>query len=222
MADDLYLNPILGKYLISHNPTESNLVKRLRAETATIPKLSHMQIGPVQTAFMKQMVKLSGAKTCLEIGTFTGLSALSIALALPEDGKVITLDYWPDWVGMAGKYWREARVDQKIEVIIGDAKETLPELILELGENTIDLAFIDADKLNMATYFELCLKLVRPGGLIIIDNVLWGGRVADPKAQKKDTIAIQAFNAAIVNDQRVTLSMVPIGDGMTLAIKKPA
>ncbi len=220
MADDIYLNPTLGNYLIAHNPTESNLVKRLRAETATIPKLSHMQIGPVQTAFIQQMVHISGAKTCLEIGTFTGLSALSIALALPVDGKVITLDYWPDWVGMAGKYWREAQVDHKIEVIIGDARETLPELLNESGENIIDLAFIDADKLNMATYFELCLKLVRPGGLIIIDNVLWGGRVADPKAQKKDTLAIQAFNDAILKDHRVTISMVPIGDGMTLAVKK--
>ena len=220
MAHDIYLDQQLYNYLVDHNPREADVFERLRGETATIPKLSHMQISPVQANFMQQLVRLSGAKMCLEVGTFTGLSTMALALCLPDDGKVTTLDYWPDWVGMAGKYWRETKVDHKIEVIIGDAMETLPEFLKETGENTIDMAFIDADKRNMATYFELCLKLVRPGGLIIVDNVLWNGKVTDIEANQKDTLAIRAFNEAILHDERVHYTMVPVGDGMTLAIKK--
>jgi caffeoyl-CoA O-methyltransferase len=220
MLRNISLTPVLESYLNDQNPEEPKVFQRLRAETATIPKLSHMQISPIQANFMQQLARLMGAKTYLEIGTFTGLSALAMALALPDNGRVITLDYWPDWVGMAGKYWREAKVDHKIEVIIGDAMETLPVYLHERGANNIDMAFIDADKINMAAYYELCLKLVRPKGLIIIDNVLWDGKVADPSQTQKDTKAIRAFNKALLTDDRVTLSMVPVGDGMTLAIKK--
>lgn len=179
-----------------------------------------MQIGPEQGQFMAFLLRLMGAKRCLEIGVFTGYSSLAAALALPEDGRIIACDVSEEWTAIARRYWREAGVEGKIELRLGPALDTLDQLLGEGEAGRFDFAFIDADKENYLSYYERVLPLLRSGGLIAVDNVLWSGRVADPEVADADTVAIRHFNDCLHRDERVDLCVVPIGDGLTLARKR--
>ena len=179
-----------------------------------------MQIAPEQGQFMALLVQMMGAKKTLEVGVFTGYSSLCIALALPADGKVIACDVSEEYTAIARRYWQQAGVADKIDLRLAPALETLDRLLADSQAQTFDFAFIDADKQNNDAYYERCLQLVRPGGLIAIDNVLSSGRVADPLVQDQSIQAIRAFNEKLHHDERVTLSLVPIADGVTLALKR--
>jgi predicted O-methyltransferase YrrM len=208
----------LYDYYAAHAYREPEILKELRAETARLGGLAQMQIGPEQGAFMAMLVKLMGAKRILEVGTFTGYS--SLAMALTGDVKIIAADVSEEWTNVARKYWRKAGVDGRIELRLGPATETL-EKLLKTGEaSRFDLMFIDADKSSYDIYYEGGLKLLRPGGVMLIDNVLWSGSVADPSIKDGDTSALRALNAKIMADTRVDLVMVPICDGVTMARKK--
>lgn len=209
----------LYSYLLSVSLRESDILRRLREETATHP-YSMMQIAPEQGQFMSLLVQLLGAKKTLEVGVFTGYSSLCVALGLPPDGKVIACDISEEYTSIARRYWKEAGVADKIDLRIAPALETLDKLLSEGQAGTFDFAFIDADKENYEGYYERSLQLIRPGGLIAVDNVLWSGRVADPQVQDKSTQAIRDFNQKLHDDERVTLSLVPIADGLTLALKR--
>ncbi len=210
------LDDNLYNYLLSVSLREPELFARLRQETDAMPE-AMMQISPEQGQFMQMLVKLIGAKNALEIGTFTGYSALAVASALPEDGKLVACDISERFTAVGRPYWEEANVADKIDLRIGPAVDSLDALLAEGQEANFDFAFIDADKTNYANYYERCLKLVRPGGLIAIDNVLWDGSVANPADKSPDTQAIRALNTSLKNDERVDISLVPIGDGLTLA-----
>ena len=197
---------------------ETAVQRRLRAVTQRIP-VGSMQIGPDQAALMQQLVRATGARRCIEIGTFTGYSALAVALALPAGGRIVCCDISEEWTAIAKKYWRLASVSGKIQLKLGPALSTL-DALLRRSIAKFDFAFIDADKTNYQNYFERCLKLVRRGGLIAIDNTLWHGRVLDRRDQSADTRAIRAFNKKLRRDRRVEISLVPIGDGLTLALKR--
>ena len=214
----LELDDRLYEYLLKFGVRESELLKELRAETSKLSGAG-MQIGPDQGAFMGLLTELTGVKRALEIGTFTGYSSLCVAAAMPSDGKLICCDVSEEYTAIARNYWRRAGLESKIELRIGPAVATLDALIAAKVP-AFDFAFIDADKTNYLNYYERALQLVRPGGLIAIDNVLWGGAVADPKDQDEDTKAIRALNEKVRGDERVTLSLVPIGDGLTLARKR--
>lgn len=206
-------------YLIANTIRDLDVLRRLRAETATM-EAGGMQISPDQGQFMQFLVKAIGAKRTLEIGTFTGYSALVVALALPADGQVVACDVSDEYTSVGRPYWQEAGVAAKIDLRLGPGVDTL-QAMLDSGEaGTFDFAFIDADKPNYETYYELCLKLVRSGGVIGIDNTLWGGRVADESAQDESTVTIRTLNEKIRNDDRVDMSLVPIGDGLMLACKR--
>ena len=179
-----------------------------------------MQIAPEQGQFMALLVELIGARRIIEVGTFTGYSALCMAEAMPVDGTLICCDVSDEWTGIARGFWREAGVEERIDLRLAPALQTLDTLLAQGKVGQFDLAFIDADKGNYAHYFERCLTLLRPGGLILIDNTLWDGRVADPEDKEEDTRAIRAFNDQLLEDRRVTISLVPIGDGLTLARKR--
>jgi len=213
------LDDRLYPYLLDHSLREPPLLAELRAETAALPE-ANMQIAPEQGQFMALLARLAGARRFLEIGTFTGYSALAIALALPEDGEVVTLDHSREWTDTARRYWQRAGVDGRIELRLGEARDSLKELEDEGRTGQFDLAFIDADKTGYPDYYEHCLRLVRPGGLILVDNTLWNGRVADPDEKGADTEAIRAFNRALHRDRRIDLSLVPIADGLTLARRR--
>jgi caffeoyl-CoA O-methyltransferase len=191
---------------------EPDVLRRLREETAPLPH-AQMQISPEQGAFMSVLVKAIGARRCLEVGTFTGYSSTVVALAIPDDGHLTCCDVSVEWTDVARRYWTDAGVAHKIDLRIGPAVQTLKTL----EEGSFDFAFIDADKPGYDAYYERALRLVRPGGLIAIDNVLWSGRVADDADQDERTVAIRALNDKIATDERVDVAMVPIGDGMTLA-----
>ena len=205
-------------YMQEVSVREPEILKRLRAETAELPE-HNMQISPEQGQFMALLVGLIGARRALEIGTFTGYSALAVALALPDDGKLIVCEISEEYTAIGRRYWQEAGLDTNIDLKIGLALDTLDGLITEGQAETYDFAFIDADKVNYQNYFDRALILLRPGGLIAVDNVLWNGAVADPRNTTKDTEAIREFNAELGDDTRVAISMVPIGDGLTLARK---
>ncbi|MBW4490359.1 MAG: class I SAM-dependent methyltransferase [Trichocoleus desertorum ATA4-8-CV12] len=209
----------LYDYLLSNCLREPELLVQLRQETAQHP-MAQMQIAPEQGQFMALLVQLMGAKKTLEVGVFTGYSSLVVALALPADGKVIACDVSEDYTAIARRYWQTAGVADKIDLRIGPAVDTLDQLLATGEAESFDFAFIDADKSNYWNYYERSLQLVRPGGLIAIDNVLWSGRVADPQVQDNRTESIRAFNAKLHQDQRITLSLVPIADGLTLALKR--
>ena len=209
----------LYDYLLSNSLREPELLAQLRQETAQHP-MAQMQIAPEQGQFMALLVQLMGAKKTLEVGVFTGYSALVVALAIPADGKVVACDVSEDYTAIARRYWQAAGVADKIELRIGPAVDTLDQLLAAGQAETFDFAFIDADKSNYWNYYERSLQLLRPGGLIAIDNVLWSGRVADPQVQDNRTESIRAFNAKLHQDQRITLSLVPIADGLTLALKR--
>ena len=214
----LELDDRLYDYLVQFGTRESELLRDLRAETAKLPGAG-MQIGPEQGAFMALLVELIGAKRALEIGTFTGYSSLCVAGALPADGKLICCDVSEEYTKVARNYWRRAGLESKIELRLGPAVATLDALI-EANVPEFDFVFIDADKTNYGNYYDRALRLVRTGGLIAIDNVLWGGDVANPAENDEDTTAIRALNERVRNDDRVTLALVPIGDGLTLARKR--
>jgi predicted O-methyltransferase YrrM len=213
------LTESLHHYLLSVSLREPPILARLREETAQHP-LANMQIAPEQGQFMALLVRLMGVKKCLELGVFTGYSALSVALALPPDGKLIACDVNEEWTSMARRYWQEAGVAHKIALRIAPALETLDKLLANGEAGSFDFAFIDADKENYTSYYERSLALVRHGGLIVIDNVLWSGRVADPNEQDMDTVAIRRFNTKLHFDERIALSMLPLADGLTLAYKR--
>src|SRR5690348_10907999 len=213
MHDSLY------DYLLAASLRELPVLKRLREETAKHPRAT-MQISPEQGQFMQLMVKLLGARRCIEVGVFTGYSSLCVALALSPEGRLLACDVSEEFTAVARRYWKEAAVEAKIELRLAPALETL-DARLKAGEaGTYDLAFIDADKANYAGYYERILTLLRPGGLVLVDNVLWSGAVIDKKDKSEDTVAIRAFNEALRKDERIELSMLPIGDGLSLALKR--
>ena len=208
----------LVEYVVAVGVRESAVQRRLRAATRRIPS-GGMQIGPEQAALMQLLVRAIGARRCIEIGTFTGYSALAVALALPPGGRIICCDLSEEWTSIARKYWGLASVSRKIQLKLAPALSTLDALLPE-NKGKFDFAFIDADKTNYRNYYEYCLKLVRRGGLIAIDNTLWYGKVIDRRDQTADTRAIRAFNRMLRGDRRVDVSLVPIGDGLTLALKR--
>jgi predicted O-methyltransferase YrrM len=215
----LNLDDRLYRYLMEHTAPEHPVQRELREATAGMPHAG-MQIAPDQGAFLALLVQLMGARRTIEIGVFTGYSALSVALALPPDGRIVACDVSEEWTSMARKFWEKAGVAGKIDLRLAPAVETLDQLIAANGAGQYDFAFIDADKTGYGAYYERCLTLLRRGGLIVVDNTLWSGAVADPARQDKDTRAIREFNDALRADPRVALSMLPVGDGVTLAVKR--
>ena len=208
----------LSDYLHSVSLREPEILTQLRQETAQHP-MGKMQIAAEQGQFMALLVQLIGAKKTLDVGVFTGYSSLVVALALPPDGKVVACERSEEYGAIARRWWQQAGVADKIDLHIAPAQETLARLLTTGQTNTFDFVFIDADKSNYDNYYEQALQLVRPGGLIAIDNVLWSGRVADPQVQDNRTKKIRAFNQKLHQDPRISLSLVPIGDGLTLARK---
>lgn len=215
----LALTDRIHQYLVEASVREPEVLARLRAETMKLPR-ARMQIAPEQGQFMRLLIEMIGARRAIEVGVFTGYSALSVALALPEGGKLVACDVSEEWTSIGRRYWQEAGVADKIELHLRPGLETLDELLGRGGAGTFDFAFIDADKENYGEYYERCLELCRPGGVIAIDNALWGGDVADPSKQDDETNAIRRVNATVSGDRRVTASLLPIGDGLLLARKK--
>ena len=213
------LTDSLHEYLLSVSLREPPLLRALREETASDPS-ANMQIAPEQGQFMGLLVQLMGARRCLEIGVFTGYSSLVTALALPGDGRIVACDVSERWTSIARRHWRAAGVAHKVDLRLAPALGTLDALIAAGEEGRFDFAFIDADKENYGHYFERVLRLLRPGGLVAVDNTLWSGRVADPENAEADTVAMRHFNERLHSDARVDLSLVPIGDGLTLARKR--
>ncbi len=218
MKKDLGLNDSFYQYFQSISLREPDILRSLRQETETLP-LGRMQISPEQGQFMAFLVKLTNAKKTLEIGVFTGYSSLVVALALPPEGKIIACDISEEYTAIARRYWQQAKVDQKIDLKIAPALETLDKLIQNGQDNTFDFIFIDADKSNYNHYYEKALILLRSGGLIAIDNVFWGGKVADAQIQDNQTQKIRDLNEKLHKDERIMLSVIPIADGLTLALK---
>jgi predicted O-methyltransferase YrrM len=213
LTDSLY------GYLLEVSLREPDLLLRLREETAADP-MARMQISPEQGQFMALLVRLMGARRCIEVGVFTGYSSLCVANALPVDGRIIACDVSEHWTGIARRYWEEGGVAHKIDLRLAPAVETLDSLLAAGGSASYDFAFIDADKTNYVAYYERSLELLRPGGLVAVDNTLWSGRVADPEVADEDTVALRHFNEHLHRDERVDLSLLPVGDGLTLALKK--
>jgi predicted O-methyltransferase YrrM len=216
----LPLTEPLHRYLLANSLREHPALERLREETARLPGAG-MQIAPEQGQFMALLVELIGARRVLEIGCFTGYSALAMALALPPDGRLITLEANPEPVEIGRRVWAAAGLADRIEVRIGLALDSLDALLAEGLAGTFDLAFIDADKKSYDAYYEHALRLVRAGGLILLDNMLWGGAVADPADRDRQTQALRELNAKLHRDERISLSLLPIGDGLTVARKRP-
>lgn len=210
----------LYDYMIANSVREPKILAELRAETSNLP-MAMMQIGPEQGQFMALLVRLIGAKNIVEVGTFTGYSSLAMALALGKDAHITCLDISEEYTAIARKYWAKAGVADRMELKLGPAAESLQAMLDNGAQGKIDFAFIDADKSNYETYYELVLQMLRPGGLIAIDNVLWGGDVANPEKKDEDTEAIRRTNRKVHADERVDASLVPIGDGLTLARKRP-
>jgi predicted O-methyltransferase YrrM len=215
----LPLSDALLAYVARSSVREHPILAELRAATASMPH-AQMQIGPDQGALMALLVKLLGARRTLEIGVFTGYSALAVALALPADGKVVACDVSEEWTAVGRRHWEKAGVAGKIDLRLGRALSTLDVLVAQGAAGTFDFAFIDADKQGYAAYYERCLVLLRRGGLVAVDNTLWSGAVIDPKDTSADTVALRAFNEALAGDSRVDLAMLTVGDGLTLAMKR--
>lgn len=213
------LDDRLYDYLLSVSLREPGVLERLREETAAHPK-AEMQISPEQGQFMALLIRLIDARRTLELGVFTGYSALSTALALPFDGEVVACEIDPEYAAIARGWWEEAGVDLKIDLRLGPALETLDGM-LEAGEaDAFDFAFVDADKESYLDYYERCLELVRPGGLLVFDNTLRRGTVADPKVTDEPTESVRAFNLKLHRDERIDLSLLPVSDGLTLARRR--
>jgi len=215
----LGLDPNLYDYLLAVSVREPPVLAALREETSKLPGAG-MQISPEQGQFMRLLIELLGAQRTLEVGVFTGYSSICVALALPQDGELVACDVSAEYTAVARRYWQQAGVEGRIRLQLGPALGTLDGLIASGAEGSFDFAFIDADKDNYLAYYERALTLLRRGGLIAIDNVLWGGSVADPQDQKPSTLAIRALNARLRDDERVSTSLVPIGDGLFLARKR--
>ena len=198
---------------------EPEILTRLRAETEALPKGS-MQITPETGQLLRLLIGLTNARTVIELGTFTGYSALSMALALPEDGRVIACDGNTEALEMAKRYWSQSPAGAKISLHVGEISETLPRIVAEFGGDSFDFAFIDADKPGYASYFETCIGLLRPGGLMVFDNTLMGGEIVNPRTERKYVEPVRAFNLTLLDDPRVDLSLLPIADGLTLARKR--
>lgn len=213
LTDKLY------DYLLQMSLREPPILKRLREETAKLPQHG-MQISPEQGQFMRLLVRMLGAHRCIEVGVFTGYSSLSVALGLPDDGHITACDVSEEYTAVARRYWHAAGVEKRITLQLAPALETLDALLKRGEQGRYDFAFIDADKSNYLNYYERIICLLRPGGVVAVDNVLWNGAVLDKKDKSKDTVAIRKFNEALQADQRIELSMLPIGDGLTLARKR--
>jgi caffeoyl-CoA O-methyltransferase len=209
-----FLPEKISRYIHEHAVREPAILRELRAATASLPNAG-MQIGADQGQFMALLVKAIGARRCLEIGTFTGYSALAVALALPEDGRIVCCDISEEWTAIGKPFWKKAGVEEKIDLRIGPALQTLKGL-----SGPFDFVFIDADKPNYTNYYEACLPMVRRGGIIAIDNTLWSGWVADRGQHDADTAALRKFNDKLHHDERVEIALLPLGDGLTLALKK--
>jgi caffeoyl-CoA O-methyltransferase len=213
LTDELY------EYVLAHSVREAPILARLREVTAKMPNAT-MQISPEQGQFMALLVRLIAARRCIEVGTFTGYSSLAIALALPPDGSIIACDVNPETTAIARRFWKEAGIEKKVQLRLQPALQTLDELLAKDGANLFDFAFIDADKESYRAYYEKLLQLIRPGGLIAVDNTLWSGQVANPRDTDSATVALRAFNDYVHRDERVDLALVPIGDGLTLLRKR--
>ena len=209
----------LAAYVVQHGTREPDVLRRLREETHGIPRHG-MQIAPEQGAFLALLVELIGARRCIEVGTFTGYSSTAVALALPDDGQLVCCDVSEEWTSMARRYWEDAGVAGKVDLRLAPAAETLDGLLADGEEGRYDFAFVDADKSGYDGYYERLLRLVRPGGLIALDNMLWGGDVLDEETDDEDTKALQALNVKLANDERVTLCLLPVADGVTLARRR--
>lgn len=212
------MNATLRDYLLSVSLRETEVARRLREETARLPE-ANMQIAPEQGQFMALLVRLMGARKALEIGVYTGYSSLCVALALPADGRLVACDVSREWTAVARRYWEEAGAAHKIDMRLAPALETLDSLLATGAADSFDFAFIDADKLAYDDYYERTLRLLRPGGLMTIDNVFFRGQVADLEFQDEDTRAMRTFNKKLHKDPRITLSFLPLADGLTLALK---
>jgi predicted O-methyltransferase YrrM len=207
------------QYLVANSVRDTPLMRELREVTATLP-MARMQISPEQGQFMALLVKMLGARRCIEVGVFTGYSSLSVAQALPADGRIVACDVSEEWTAIARRFWEKGGVAGKIALHLAPATETLDKLLAGGEAGSHDFAFIDADKSNYRAYYERCLKLLRAGGLIAIDNTLWSGSVADPAVTDADTQAIRDLNSFLHTDARIELSLLPVGDGLTLALKR--
>lgn len=209
-------------YLVRVGTREPPVLQRLRQETARATgDAAGMQISPDQGAIMAMLVRLAGARRCLEAGTFTGYSALAVALALPDDGQVIACDVSAPWTAIARRFWAEAGVAHKIDLRLAPALVTMDALLANGDAGRFDFIFLDAEKVEYDDYYERALRLLRPGGLIAIDNVLWSGRVADAAVNDASTRALRALNSKVHGDDRVDICMLPVADGLTLARKRP-
>jgi predicted O-methyltransferase YrrM len=214
-----FISEKITEYIVAHSLRDSPLLAELRAETAKIPEAG-MQIPAEQGQFLALLVNAIGARRCIEIGTFTGYSALCVALALPADGKLLCCDVSDEWTRVGKPYWERAGVAGKIELVIAPATATLDARLARGEAGGWDFAFIDADKPNYINYYERCLKLLRTGGLIVFDNTLWSGAVADDSDQADSTVALRQLNDKLHLDERVSVSLLSIGDGVTLALKR--
>jgi predicted O-methyltransferase YrrM len=212
-----FLPKKISRYIAEHAVREREILRELRAATASLPNAG-MQIGADQGQFMALLVQAIGARNCLEIGTFTGYSALAVALAIPDHGRIVCCDISEEWTAIGRPFWKKAGVDRKIDLRIGPALQTLDELREE--KQIFDFVFIDADKTNYANYYEACLPMLRPGGILAVDNTLWSGWVADRGHHDDDTVALRKFNDKLHADDRVEIALLPLGDGVTLALKK--
>jgi len=217
-AKSTFVDPAIQEYIIATTVREHPILRELREETARLPN-ARMEVGPEQGQFMALLARLIGARRYLEIGVFTGYSSLAMALALPEDGYVLACDVSDEWTATARRYWGQAGVEGKIDLRLAPALETLAGLWAE-GVEPFDLAFIDADKRNAIEYYERCLQLVRPNGLILVDNVLWDGAVIDPADDEPETRVLRSLNAKSGIDERVDVALVPICDGLLIARKR--
>ncbi|MEU6120607.1 class I SAM-dependent methyltransferase [Streptomyces sp. NPDC047123] len=220
MAGQLTVDDQLLSYVRQMSLRDDDVLSDLRAETAGMPMLQAMLVLPEEAQLLALLVRVTGAADVLELGTFTGYSSLCMARALPPDGRVVTCDINERWTRIAERYWRRAGVADRIDLRTGDAARILDELAEQRGPGSFDLAFVDADKANYPRYYEQALALVRPGGLLVLDNTLFFGKVVDPAAQDPDTLAIRRLNALLRDDDRVDISMLAVADGLTLVHKK--
>jgi predicted O-methyltransferase YrrM len=215
----LTLDDRLYDYLLRHSLREPEALARLRAETAAHPQVN-MQIAPEQGQFMQMLVHLTNTRRAIEVGVFTGYSSLAVALAMPEDGRLLACDVSEEYTAIARRHWQGAGVAHKIELVLAPARETLDARLAAGEAGSYDFAFIDADKTGYLAYYERLMRLIRPGGLIVVDNTLWSGGVANPANRDPDTVALREFNDRLLADPRIDLSLLPLGDGLTLARRR--